>query len=45
MGLFNADLYRNLAIGFALGTAIVGIQIGSTNWHAIAPAVATILPF
>lgn len=28
MGLFKADLYRNFAIGFALGVLLVGIQVG-----------------
>ena len=28
MGLFKPDLYRNFAIGFALGALLVGVQLG-----------------
>ena len=44
MGLFKPDLYRNFAIGFALGAMAVGAQVGSAHWETIAPAVAAILP-
>lgn len=32
MGLFKADLYRNFAIGFALGAVLVGAQFGEELW-------------
>lgn len=41
MGLFKPDLYRSLAIGFALGAVIVfsalGIDAGSNLAHGVAP--------
>ncbi|MXP15309.1 hypothetical protein GRI44_11170 [Altererythrobacter confluentis] len=37
MGLFKPDLYRNFAIGFALGAVIVASQIGPDMWQQIVP--------
>lgn len=37
MRLFNSDLYRNFAIGFVLGTLIVGAQAGPQIWDEIVP--------
>ena len=28
MSLFTSDLYRNFAIGFAMGALAIGVQIG-----------------
>ncbi|WP_427966302.1 hypothetical protein [Altererythrobacter sp.] len=41
MGLFKADLYRNFAIGFAVGTLLVGAMTAQ-DWNAdlAAPAYA-----
>ncbi|MBE5073943.1 hypothetical protein IM511_06460 [Erythrobacteraceae bacterium E2-1 Yellow Sea] len=33
MGLFKPDLYRNFALGFALGAVLVGVGVVD-NWHA-----------
>ena len=44
MKLFSADLYRNFAIGFAVGATLVGAQASEANWDSIAPAIAAILP-
>lgn len=32
MGLFKPDLYRNFAIGFALGALAVAVQFGTGGW-------------
>lgn len=32
MGLFKPDLYRNFAIGFALGALVVMAQVGPQLW-------------
>ncbi len=37
MGLFKPDLYRNFAIGFALGAAIVVWQIAPNMADSIVP--------
>ncbi len=37
MGLFKPDLYRNFAIGFALGAVIVASQIGPDVWQQVVP--------
>ena len=43
MGLFKSDLYRSLALGFAMGAAIVfatiGIDAGSKLADGVAPPV------
>lgn len=31
MGLFKPDLYRNFALGFALGAVLVGLSVAD-NW-------------
>ena len=42
MGLFKADLYRNFALGFALGAVIVfgslGFDLGGGLVSGLAPA-------
>ena len=45
MGLFTADLYRNFAIGFAAGAAIVGAQVLPHQYGSFGAAIAAILPF
>ncbi|MCT2559919.1 hypothetical protein N0B51_13125 [Tsuneonella sp. YG55] len=37
MGLFTPDLYRNFAIGFALGAAIVVWQIAPNMTDSLVP--------
>ena len=41
MGLFKADFFRSLAIGFAVGAGIVfatlGVDVGGTLIHGVAP--------
>jgi len=37
MRLFKSDLYRNFAIGFAVGTLIVGAQAGPQLWDELVP--------
>ena len=37
MGLFKPDLYRSLALGFALGTVLAGWQIAPQLAAEIAP--------
>ena len=37
MRLFKSDLYRNFAIGFVVGTLIVGAQAGPQIWDEIVP--------
>lgn len=37
MRLFKSDLYRNFAIGFVVGAAIVGAQAGPELWTEIVP--------
>ena len=37
MRLFKSDLYRNFAIGFIAGTAIVGAQAGPELWSQVVP--------
>lgn len=32
MGLFKPDLYRNFALGFALGAVLVGVSVAD-NWQ------------
>jgi len=32
VGLFKPDLYRNFAIGFAIGAAVIGVASGS-RWN------------
>ncbi len=43
MGLFKPDLYRSLALGFAVGAGIVmatlGIDAGSNLANGVAPPV------
>ncbi|MEO0032082.1 MAG: hypothetical protein RIS94_1840 [Pseudomonadota bacterium] len=38
MNLFGKDFYRALMVGFLIGTAAVGVSVGSAQLHA-APAV------
>ena len=42
MGLFKADLFRSLAVGFAVGAALVfsvlGLDAGSNLANGVAPA-------
>ncbi len=38
MKLFKSDLYRSLAIGFLIGTAIVGVQAAPEALAVMAPA-------
>lgn len=38
MSLFQPELYRNFAIGFAAGAVLVAVQIGSAGWSHILPA-------
>ena len=40
MGLFKADLYRSLAVGFALGAVIVFTALGIDPSHNLANNVA-----
>ncbi|MFN2099445.1 hypothetical protein [Altererythrobacter sp. MF3-039] len=44
MSLFAPDLFRNFAIGFAVGAAVLGIQASSEHWDSIGPVIAAILP-
>lgn len=44
MRLFSADLYRNFAIGFAVGAVLVGAQASAASWDSLVPAIAAILP-
>jgi hypothetical protein len=37
MRLFKSDLYRNFAIGFAIGAMIVGVQAGPQVWGQFVP--------
>ncbi len=37
MGLFTPDLYRNFAIGFAVGTLIVLGQLTVGDWQTAVP--------
>ena len=37
MRLFKSDLYRNFAIGFAIGAMIVGVQAGPELWNQVVP--------
>ena len=37
MRLFKSDLYRNFAIGFVVGAAIVGAQADPQVWEQIIP--------
>jgi len=37
MGLFKPDLFRNFAIGFALGAAILGISRGENLLDSTVP--------
>ena len=37
MGLFKPDLYRNFAIGFAVGAMIVAAQVGPKLWNEAIP--------
>lgn len=39
MKLFKTDLFRNFAIGFIAGTALVALQAGPDIVGAIAPPV------
>ncbi len=40
MGLFKTDLFRSLAIGFALGAVIVFTALGIDPSHELAQGVA-----
>jgi hypothetical protein len=37
MRLFQPDLYRNFAIGFAVGAAIIAVQAGPGLWNEVVP--------
>ena len=37
---FKPDLYRNFAIGFLIGAAIIGVQMSPAELSAIPQAVA-----
>lgn len=32
MGLFKPDLFRSLAFGFLMGTAVMAMSVGATAW-------------
>jgi hypothetical protein len=37
MRLFKSDLYRNFAIGFAIGAVIVAVNAGADPWTNAVP--------
>ena len=41
MGLFKPDLFRSLAFGFLMGTAVMAMSVGATAWASADSAPVT----